>query len=444
MKSIKKISGYIGIFAATVGILWLLLILTSLIPNNRIRENIKKSALSYKEKEAYVMTNKNRLNSIEDNYADAILLGVIWNIDSHNPVVSSLDTKYYDEEKYGQSYGLYLSVTDKSISPNTDYTRYWHGMSVILRPLLLITDIGGIRNICFSIFLLLFAIICALLIKRKCYYVSVGLLMSLLGVQVWNIRLSVEYISTFLVCFLMAIVFILFEKKGNDYIIGLSVVSGVTTAFFDFLTTETITILIPLMLVFMIRQKENRQSAHKENIWLIIKSLLLWGISYVMTFIVKWSAASIATGQNKFITAMTSVEERVYGDTGEELSFIERLLSAVPANISTLFGGKERIDSKCIFAGLMITFAIGISVFYLFRKNQKEKDITVLLLIIGIVPYARYMVLSNHSYLHEFFTYRSQCVTILALLGIIGYNIDNPLAVMLSGKKKGRKKRRKS
>lgn len=198
------------------------------------------------------------------------------------------------------------------------------------------------------------------------------------------------------------------------------------------------------MLVFMIRQKENRQSAFKENIWLIIKSLLLWGISYAMTFIVKWSAASIATGQNKFITAMTSVEERVYGDTGEKLSFIERLLSAVPANISTLFGGKERIESRCIFAGLMITFVVGISIFYLFRKKQKEKDITVLLLIIGIVPYVRYMVLSNHSNLYDFFTYRSQCVTILALLGIIGYNIDNPLAVMLSGKKKGRKKRKKS
>lgn len=76
--------------------------------------------MSYKEKEAYVITNKNRLNSIEDNYADAILLGVIWNIDSQNPVVSSLDTKYYDEEKYGESYGLYLSVTDKNISSNTD------------------------------------------------------------------------------------------------------------------------------------------------------------------------------------------------------------------------------------------------------------------------------------------------------------------------------------
>ena len=43
----------------------------------------------------------------------------------------------------------------------------------------------------------------------------------------------------------------------------------------------------------------------------------------------------------------------------------------------------------------------------------------LLLFIIGIVPYVRYLVLSNHSYLHHFFTYRAQMTSVVALVMII-------------------------
>ena len=64
------------------------------------------------------------------------------------------------------------------------------------------------------------------------------------------------------------------------------------------------------------------------------------------------------------------------------------------------------------------------SVFYLLSSKEKNKEITIILLVIGFLPYVRFAVLNNHSYLHEFFTYRAQCVSILALLGMIYFNID--------------------
>jgi hypothetical protein len=35
-------------------------------------------------------------------------------------------------------------------------------------------------------------------------------------------------------------------------------------------------------------------------------------------------------------------------------------------------------------------------------------------LLLGVLPYLRYLALSNHSYMHYFFTYRAQMVTVLA------------------------------
>ena len=48
-------------------------------------------------------------NTVTDNYADVILLNVLWNIKSDDPFVSSLDTKYYDGDDgvtdRGENYG---------------------------------------------------------------------------------------------------------------------------------------------------------------------------------------------------------------------------------------------------------------------------------------------------------------------------------------------------
>ena len=37
-----------------------------------------------------------------------------------------------------------------------------------------------------------------------------------------------------------------------------------------------------------------------------------------------------------------------------------------------------------------------------------------------IIPYIRYIVLHNHSYVHSFFTYRAQMATIIAVVLIVG------------------------
>lgn len=432
---VKRTAVHILTFVLSLSGLWLLLFLTSMIPRESIRENMLQSALSYKEKDAYAFDETGKLNRVEDNYADAILLNVLWNIDSKDAFVSSLDTKYYDGEEYGESLGLYMAVN--GTAPNTDYTRYWHGSVVFIRPLLLFLDVNGIKiaGLLAAVFLLLAN--CVLLIFKKQYFLAAALPVSYIFVHFFRMYLSMEYQSTILISLLMCFLFLFFEKKGDRMLTQLAVISGVLTAFFDFLTTETLTILIPLIAVFIVREQEKRNHKFKENLLFSVKCVLCWGISYGMTFVSKWILASLVTGENKFTTALISAEVRFGGALGEtEMSVFKQIPSAVLANLTTLFGGKSRIEISTVFLGTGLVLLILGSVFYLLRAKEKHKDIAWLLLIAAAVPYARYMILNNHSYLHEFFTYRAQAATVLALLGALWFNIDLNL---LTPKKKKRK-----
>ncbi len=420
---IKKIMLHIVVFISTISILWGLLIVTSCIPNSEIQDNLLESALFYTDKDAFEFGNSGKFNSVSDNYADSILLNVMWNIKSGSPVISSLDTKYYDGEEYGENWGLYQAIN--GTRPNTDYTRYWHGSVIFIRPLMLFTDVNGVKAVGFTVLLLLIMATVTILIIRKHHFAAVALIFSLIGIQFWNIRLSLEYIPAFVVCFMLCPLYILLEKKGDIFLTLLSVAGGAMIAFFDFLTVETITILVPLILVFIIRTDDNRLGIFKDNFLLTIKCGMCWGVSYVMTYAVKWTAASIAVGENKFGTAFSAAGVRLYGSTEENVMPIyKQIPAAVAANLSTIFGGTERIEASAVIIGLLSTaFIFGI-ILYIFRSSKKNTALTFTILVIMAVPYIRYMVLNNHSYLHEFFTYRAQITVILGLCAILRYNVD--------------------
>lgn len=430
---LKKIMLHIVVFISTISILWGLLIVTSCIPNSEIQDNLLESALFYTDKDAFEFGNSGKFNSVSDNYADSILLNVMWNIKSSSPVISSLDTKYYDGEEYGENWGLYQAIN--GTRPNTDYTRYWHGSVIFIRPLMLFTDVNGVKAVGFTVLLLLIMATVTILIIRKHHFAAVALIFSLIGIHFWNIRLSLEYIPAFVVCFMLCPLYILLEKKGDIFLTLLSVAGGAMIAFFDFLTVETITILVPLILVFIIRTDDNRLGIFKDNFLLTIKCGMCWGVSYVMTYAVKWTAASIAVGKNKFGTAFSAAGVRLYGSTEENVMPIyKQIPAAVAANLSTIFGGTERIEASAVIIGLLSTaFIFGI-ILYIFRSSKKNTALTFTILVIMAVPYIRYMVLNNHSYLHEFFTYRAQITVILGLCAILRYNVD--MSKFVKGRKK--------
>lgn len=422
---IKKILLYAGSFLAAICILWSALILTTLIPNEKLRDNMLESALLMNGADPF--PQKDGRNTITDNYADIILLNVIWNTDSSAPFVSSLDTKYFDGNDgvtdYGENYGLYAAVN--GTPPNTDYSRYWHGSAIFIRPLMALTDINGVRLTGAVAALLLLAVSCIMLAKRRLYLESAALPLAFICVQAWNIRLSMEFQPAVLVTLTMLPLFLTLEKKSNTALVILSIVSGTMIAFFDFLTAETLTLLIPLITVMSVRYSEGRFANAKTELVTAAKCSIGWILAYGGTFIVKWTAASAVTGENKFTAALSSAEER-FGGSAQTLSPFVQIFAAPFTNISTMLGGKVRADVLPAVIGIILIAAAVVLALYLSRRNKYARGYMLAVFILAAVPYIRYAVLNNHSYLHDFFTYRAQAAVVLALLTALGASRRKP------------------
>lgn len=433
----KEFGMYLAVFAGLLALLWLMLVFAAVIPNAALYRNMEQSALSYREKEAFSFENGGRWNAISDNYGEVILLNVSWNMGEGNPLVSSLDTKYYDGEAFGESIGLYLAVTDENTVPNADYTRYWHGTAVFVRLMHLVTDVNGMKLFGMAAAFLFLLITAVLLMKRRHYALTGVLLLAVASVQIWNIRLSMEYQPAFIICFLLCPMYLWLEKRADVWLVCLSVAGGVLIAFFDFLTTETVTLLLPLILVVTVRAEENRLGSLRDNVRLMVKCGIAWLLAYAGTFFIKWTAVSAVTGENKYRIAISSAGERIGGSLQGEGSdqFLVRVPEAVAANLSALFGGESRVDMMRIFAGLAISVLVLGSLFYLFHKKQNGTA-AVLLALLGGVVIVRYAVLNNHSYLHSFFTYRALVSPIMALLAGMSLSMQFP-TVLRRGRRSG-------
>lgn len=417
-----------AVFFTTLTLLWLALFLSSLIPNEAIRVNMEKSVYSYADRPAFAFTQGNRLNSVADHYADAIWLNVAWNMGRGEPLRACVQTQYYDGEELGENAGLYYSVMENA-EPNVDYTRYWHGTALVIRLLSLFTTVEGMKIIGFAVFLLLVAVSLALLLRLGHRDLAAALALSLAAVQIWNIRLSLEYQPAFIVTFALLPFYLLLERKNDDWLAVLSIVGGTAVAFFDFLTTETVTVLLPLILVTAVRAKENRPIKAA----LLLKCGICWGCAYAGTFLVKWTAAALVSHTDTFSAALASVQERTGSTPADFIEPAVSFLSAPLANLAVLFGGAYRVDHGRVFTGIAVSLLVLLSVWYLLRNKTQKSASAVLMLAVGSIVLLRFLLLNNHSYLHCFFTYRSLVSLIFALLAALCLNIGLP-----QKKKRGR------
>ena len=414
-----------GVFIGLLAILWLFMILSASVPNSFLQKNMTKSALTIINADAFAYCDGNKLNGIADNYADSIWLNVAWYMGKENPLLSSIDTRYYDGEKQQEKTGLYLAVTNEQQEANTDYTRYWHGTAGVIRMFHLFTDLNGIRNIGFMTVLCLAATIMILLIRDGKDWIAVIFFISVCLIKIWNVRLSMEYQPAFIIGFGMCILYLLFEKKGDECLILLSVTGGTLIAFFDFLTTETIVLLLPLILVVTVRGIEQRSGTFENSMSAVIWQGIGWLGAYAATMLTKWCLASLLTGTNKFSNALNSVGERIGGNipgTGE-LNFFMKKFAAPIANLSALFGGSQRVTGISVVAGLVFLGMFAVISWVALKKGNKEnKTATKILIILGCVIMVRYLVLNNHSYIHAFFTCRGMISMIMSLFFILFLN----------------------
>ena len=424
-------------FAVSLGVLIFLSWLSAGIPRRAIRENLLRSAdyLLTKESQFYQIREGDRRTEIH-NYADATTLNILYSIDGEDRFKEIFISPFYTDRVNEKKTVIELLAerVEQEEEADTVYDRYWHGMTMLLRPLFLLFSIRGIRYLFLGTLIALLTFLEILLVRRKQVTAAVLLLFAATMVQLFMTAFCMEYIPS--VCIMLAVSIAMIYGCGDrKKIFILCIVSGVCVAFFDFLTTETLTIVIPLALVYGIWAKEGKL----QTVWKEIKFLALsgisWGAAYVGSYFVKWTVSGWFLGENRWSTSVESflvrqgdaavsfaLDSLMHGELlpagAEKMAGGEVLpqwLSAVVINLRLLLGlsGKITLESLAL---LLLFVAAGIAgVIFLYRKKEAGV-LPVILFLLGLVPVARMMLLHNHSVVHCFFVYRAFLGTLFCFM----------------------------
>ena len=408
MQTFRHILKDIVIFLLVVVLLTALLVLSACIPKAAIRENMLESARFLREGELFGMVVDDVQGSKIDRYADSILLGIAWQYDSEEPLKSTMLSAYYHTKQQNENENL-LDAVSQNLPANQQYLRYWHGANVIVRLLLMVFSIEQIYLLNGMILAVLTVWLLAVFCKKKCYVPAWGIGLGMVLTASWFVPLSLEYTWTYLLMLAGSIAAVKlacaekWQHVGVFFLLG-----GMVTNFLDFLTTETLTLLVPLLLVLWIGRT-------KTALWPVAcKAVLAWGFGYMGMWLTKWLLAAAVLGENVFPYVKGHVQERLGGDVG--LSLGRYMVGAVLRNVGCLF--PLEYGTLGVLAALALV-VFGSYVGYVYQKKSVHWDRVILLGILGLVPYVRYLVLHNHAWLHCFFTYRAQLASILAAVMIV-------------------------
>lgn len=286
------------------------------------------------------------------------------------------------------------------------YARYWHGYLVFLRPLLWIFDYFQIRFLGYFLSTMLLAVLFGLLLKRLGWGVSIAFAVSIVLVRFTVVPVSLQFSS----CFNIMMVFSIWLLHKLDKIsveeLHLAVpfaIVGSVVNFVDFLTAPLVTLGIPLAIYISEKIKANAR-LWKNHVFDVFRLSFFWGLGYGITWILKWLCATVFLKENILADAYKSILFRVDGN--QEYP-VNRILT-IGKNIFYVMGSD---GIKVLFPAL--AFMI-IALLIMFWKAGKKAAALLPLMLIVCMPYVWYFILANHSYIHGYFTYRVQIVSLFA------------------------------
>ena len=371
----RKLFRYIYAYSITAILLLCCLLAAASIPKSAIEENAIASAeFLAADPAVFHYQVENAPASIRDQYADANLLNIAYYFDPEHPLKSIVWDYYYlgDDLTANESF---LKAVKENPPADKEYLRYWHGSLTIVRPLLVFLSIDQI------------------------YILHVVILIILLAALILSSIVAVKFVATGKDAFL-------------DY---LFLITGIVAAFLDFLTIEIITALVPLLLDLSIR----RRKGQFEDSWkIMLKWLFLWGFGFVTMWVLKWLLAAVYTGQS--VVPYLKDNTMLHLGLQSHISRPELILRGWLKNFFALAPFEYGIyGSIVLFLFIMFFMVIPVWSNRVRVRSKIDWKCIRLYLVIGVIPYIRYMLLPTHTSHHYFFMHRAQAVTVLALCFVV-------------------------
>lgn len=405
---------------------YLLLVLVFCLPVGRIHNNVLKSAKSFDGEYSTIV--EDNLATRTDDWTDALMLLAAENPNDRNPFTGSVYAYHYERENVVPH--MLIADLENPENVSVQYSRYWHGYLLLLKLLLMFFTYDQIQvMIAFAVLALIVAVV-YLLQKRKLdkyiipYSITVAVLFPL------TISVSMQFFAVFAIMNL-AVLYILWQyekmlkKKSYFYVF---LVIGMLTCYFDYLTYPVVSLGIPLVVWLIVA---NREKAMKlgQNILQVILSSVGWGLGYFGIWVGKWALGSLVTGENLFSNALSAAESRSSASAfSEEVSRFSPIGEAIKVVFTTPF---------CVILVLMVVLAVVLLIVKKIRFDKEKALSNLWMLMVALIPLAWYLVFTNHSESHVFFTYRTMSVLVFAVCCYVTSIIERTKITRKKRKKNG-------
>lgn len=349
----------------------------------------------------------NTYNSELDNYTDALII----NTTSYNgdePLLEKVFSNYaYLVTGKNHVESLYYSHLDYK-SDKSGYSRYWHGYVPFIKFLLLFTNLQGIRQLNSILQTLLFTAILILLAKRNPEY-GLAYTVCWISLNPMALQMSIQFSSVYYIysvasCLLLTI--FKFIKNHISFPIFFMII-GIVTSWIDLLTYPIATLGIPIIILFILEDAEDLSKMFYQG----ILCSFAWGSGYAIMWTLKWILSSIVLGQDIITNAFQAMSFRISNGFGE----------TTWTKWQVIKNNLWHFHHKAYY--ILITISL---IFIFFRKKKRliaknflhTLRLCLLFLLPAAMPFLWYFVLSNHSMIHHWFTFRSLAVSTFALLSM--------------------------
>ncbi len=350
------------------------------------------------------------------NFTDCLMLGnAVYDGGGHS-VWEQAFYAYRAESGQGDGWATGYSLTDylcgnAAGQREVEYSRYWHGYLIVLKPLLCLTTFGTIRVLASIVQLLLFGGVMLLCGKR-----GEERLAAAFGVSMPFLYFLSLYASLSLsVCFYIMSVSVLIQLawherlQEKDRYAVFFLLTGMATAYFDLLTYPLVVLGFTLC-VYLYLESGGWRRCLRRGLGFCVQ----WSAGYLGLWAMKWILTDLLAGGHTIAVAAGALAERTGGV--EEQSFL--------GGLGTVLG--KNADAYANWAFVLLGIFIAVwgcrCIFKSGRRFWRCESLMRrgVILAVAFFPLAWYALTQNHSYEHAVFTYRNFALSVFAVCCAVG------------------------
>ncbi len=404
---------------ALLGVIFLVLIY--LLPTDRVKDHVYGDVSYFLREEAEIPASgfANYLWNHRELFTDAIMVqNATERIEGKNAFEHAMWVYHLDlreDVPWAPEDTLqYLAEGgDESVLHLLQYSRYWHGYLVWLKPLLEVFSwrtvlwIAGILQVLLMVGVVLTAL------RKQHPGVAVAVAAGWLYMKPALILASIDIASAWVItCIALLVMLSMDEKlKEKQWYPEFFILTGMALAYFDFLTYPMAAFGFPLCAYFMMHGQELGSAF--DRVKKAAYFAFCFCVGYVGLWGMKWVLADLFLRTGTIKSAVSSIvgwTEAINGNP-RGMGFRRILMLNLTEYDSVWY--------PIGLGALLLALVTLVMLCFLRGKKNRATGVLVQYLVVFAVPFAWFFVVQHHSGLHTAFTFRNFGIAVLAVAAAV-------------------------